>query len=72
MFREVPIGQVDIGKQGLGLLVNAPSDDAHLCCISKSPACALYFVLLARSVNEVMTCLAQSDEIGRRITPCFP
>ena len=68
MLRDVPIGQMHIRKERFRLLVDVPPDDAHLSCITKAAALALYLVLLVRSMHEIMARLTECDEIIGAVT----
>ena len=54
MLGDVPIGQMHLWKEGFGLFIDTPPDDPHLRRITKTPALALYLVLLVRSMKEIV------------------
>ena len=68
MFRDVAIGQMDIREERFRLFIDAPPDETHLSCITKTAALALYLVFLVCSMNESMARLTERDEIIRAIT----
>ncbi len=67
MLRDVSIGQMYILEQRFGLLIDAPPDDTHLSCITKSSTFARNLVFLVCSMNEIVTRLTQGDEVIRVI-----
>lgn len=54
---------MDIGKQCVRLLVDAPANDAHLCRIPKASGLPFNRVLLMRSVNELMARLTDRHQV---------
>ena len=68
ILRDVAIGQMHIRKKRFGLLVDVPPDDAHLSWITKASPLALYRVLLARTMHEIMARRAECAEIIRATT----
>src|SRR5258708_9587429 len=59
---------MDLWKQCFSLVIDAPSDHTHLCCIPKSSGLALNSVLLVRAMEKIVTGLTQGDEVIRAIT----
>jgi hypothetical protein len=72
LLREIPIRQMHMWEEIFGLLVDAPPNDAHLCCISKASRLAFDLLLLMCSVNEIMARLTQRDEIVWTVPTGFP
>ena len=72
ILREIPIRQMHVWEELFGLLVDAPANNAHLCCISKASRRAFDLTLLVCSVYEIMARLTHRDEIVWTVTPCFP
>jgi len=69
---QVAIRQMHIQKTCFDLLVDAPSDHAHLRGISKTSRLAFDLVLLVGSVNEVMTRFTERNQVVRAVTACLP
>src|SRR5258706_9030869 len=59
---------MNLWKQCFSLVIDAPSDHTHLCCIPKSSGLALNSVLLVRAMEKIVTGLTQGDEVIRAIT----
>src|SRR5256885_7067591 len=59
---------MNLWKQCFSLVIDAPSDHTHLCCIPKSSGRALNLALLVRAMEKVVTGLTQGDEVIRAIT----
>ena len=68
MLRDVPIRQMHMWEACFGLFIDAPSDHAHVCRITKTPGRTLDLVLLVRSMNILMARLTERDEIVRAVT----
>src|SRR5690348_1484112 len=58
---------MDIRKQRFCLVVDVPPDDAHLRCVSQSSTLSRNLVLLMSAMNEIVTGLAERDQIIRAI-----
>src|SRR5205807_3969453 len=71
VFREIAIRQAHVWEECFRLIVDVPSNNTHLCSISKSSVFPLYFVLLVRSMKKIVACLAQGDEVIWPITACL-
>src|SRR5713226_1154391 len=72
MLRDVSIGQMHILQHRFGLLIDVPSDDAHLSCITKRSPSALNLLFLVCSMNEIVTRLTQGNQIIRAIPARLP
>ena len=68
MLGDLPIRQMHVWVHRFGLFIHAPPDHAHVCSITKTPGLTLYRVLLMRSMNLIMACLTECDEIVRAVT----
>jgi len=71
MLGNVSIRQMHIGKYGLGLLVDVKADDTHLSCVSGRLPPPLEFVFLMRTMDEIMACLAQGNQVVGTIASGF-
>ena len=67
VFGEIAVGQVDMRKSCLRLVVDAPANDAHLRRVSKASAFSRNLVLLMGAVNEIVTGFAERDQIIRAV-----
>src|SRR6266566_5130712 len=70
-FRDIAIRHMYIGEHGLGLFVDAPADHAHLSCIAETLRAPLDLLLLMCSMERLMACLTQRNQIIRTITTCL-
>ena len=64
---EIAVGQLDMRKQCLCLVVDAPAHVAHLSRVSQASASSWNCVFLMGAVDEVVTGLAERDQIVRSI-----
>ena len=71
LLREIPIGQVDMREDRFGAAIDAPPNHAHLRCIPKTSALALYRVFLVRSMHQIMARLTEGDQIIRAVPTRF-
>jgi len=60
-----------IGKQRLALLIDAPANEIHLGRITKTARCALNFVFLMRSMNELMAGFAEGNQVLWAVAACL-
>jgi len=72
LLRDVPIRQMRIWEESFGLFIDAPSDNAYLCSITKPPGLTLNLVLLMSAVNVIMAHLAQRNQVIGAIPSCLP
>src|SRR6266446_919599 len=68
MLGNIAIGEMYIRERHLGLLIDTPSNNAHLGNISKSLALPFDGMFLVRPMNEIMTRLTKRDEVVRAIS----
>ena len=67
VFGEIAVGQMDMRKSCLRLVVDAPANDAHLRRVSQASTFSRNLVLLMGAVNEIVTGFAERDQIIRAI-----
>jgi len=63
VFRQIAVGEMDMRKLCLGLLVDAPADHAHLGRVSEASTPSRNLVLLVSTMNEIMARLTQGNEV---------
>jgi hypothetical protein len=68
---DIAVGQMPLREQAFRLLIDAPPDDTHLGRISKSVALPGNLVFLVGAMDEIVTRLAERDQIIRTVSACF-